>query len=334
MEQINNPQQNSNKNKKLNPANNFKKYLGILVILIIFISVCLGVFYFAQMQLANQNTIKLTDSDISQISASSSIEQEVNKNYKYVETIANGSAYNTGLNWRESPCGQISGSVKRWGNTGIVVEGPIKKKCNNGQAVEYDWYKILWVDGSIGWSIADNLQITDSPNLSKVGFVDVSVDFKPYLSGEAEQTFKGKVCAYSLSWQFSFCSEEVDLKVQSPATEVKYEKFEIPEGDYIFYYEKSGNNPAKYAQNFTGTVENKQFETIKVSSKSLDIEKLLEYYDTTSIKTSPSSTSSVAKFLNSSTSKVNQNLAPIEILTNNYEVSSVKLFIWTSDVLK
>ena len=86
---------------------------------------------------------------------------------KAVKSIANGSK-GTGVNVRINPCETITGNLQKWDSTGELLGGPIEKECLGGK---YTWYQVSWTDGSKGWSISDNLQITDSPtsNISKSG---------------------------------------------------------------------------------------------------------------------------------------------------------------------
>jgi|GEM_PF-3514216 hypothetical protein len=76
---------------------------------------------------------------------------------KAVKSIANGSK-GTGVNVRINPCETITGNLQKWDSTGELLGGPIEKECLGGK---YTWYQVSWTDGSKGWSISDNLQITD-----------------------------------------------------------------------------------------------------------------------------------------------------------------------------
>jgi hypothetical protein len=61
------------------------------------------------------------------------------------------------LNWRSAPCGEILGAPKQWTATGVITEEPVTRACFDNN---YEWFKIQWSDGSEGWSISNNLKIS------------------------------------------------------------------------------------------------------------------------------------------------------------------------------
>jgi hypothetical protein len=74
-----------------------------------------------------------------------------------VFAVANGST-DKGVNVRKQPCGEISGSLRVWGSSGMSMGESVKATC---QGKEYTWLKVKWSDGVEGWTITDYLSTTE-----------------------------------------------------------------------------------------------------------------------------------------------------------------------------
>lgn len=119
---------------------------------------------------------------------------------KFVKSVANGSSA-VGVNVREKPCEKIVGNLQKWDSVGEIIGENIQKEC---LGAKYNWSNISWTDGTKGWSISDNLEISDTPIRSvssKVGNIRGSLvypsDFVP----------NQKLCAKEISTSLETCIE-------------------------------------------------------------------------------------------------------------------------------
>lgn len=187
---------------------------------------------------SNSNLISSNSNQVSSSSSNSSSQSSVNANLNFAQTVANGAAANSGLNWRSQPCGEILGSVKRWGNVGSVIKGPVQTLCGGSNS---DFYFIKWEDGTSGWSAADNLSFSEKKPELAIGTISGQV----FYGSEYLPPFR--VCAVDISSKTEFCNEYpkgapaqdrngkyID---QTPLTKFN---LEVPVGNYWIYSQFPG----------------------------------------------------------------------------------------------
>jgi hypothetical protein len=137
-----------------------------------------------------------------------------------------------GLNTRENACGNLSGETRVWGTGGEVLEGPTNPgACLGG---EWDWYKVRWNDGVVGWSIADYLTFSSQTQISQTGFI---TGYSP-VGWDGEKTTFPKICAVNQVDKITYCNAQIDKD------QYNY-KLVVPAGDYIM----------------TGSIKSKDFHT-------------------------------------------------------------------------
>ena len=117
---------------------------------------------------------------------------------KFVKSIPNGSSA-VGVNVREEPCQKIVGNLQKWDSSGEIIGQNVQKEC---LGAKYTWIQVSWTDGTKGWSISDNLEISDTPIRSvssKMGNISGSLvypsDFIP----------NQKLCAKEISASLETC---------------------------------------------------------------------------------------------------------------------------------
>jgi hypothetical protein len=161
---------------------------------------------------------------------------------KYVSTIKKDSTL-PGLNTRVAPCGDVAGTLRVWGTAGEVIEGPTKAGVCFGE--DYEWYKVKWNDGVIGWSIANYLEFTGERQFSKTGvltgYVPVGYDYET-----SQNSIKPTVCATNLGDKITYCNAEINSNQQSY-------KLVVPEGEYVM----------------TGKLRYKDYDTKKIVEQDL-----------------------------------------------------------------
>lgn len=127
-----------------------------------------------------------------------------------------------GLNVRETPCGDKVSRYQVWGSAGEVLEGPEKPgECLGG---DFEWYKVRWDDGIVGWSIVDYLDFSASRKLNNTG---VLTGFSPFgYNYETTARINPTICATNQGDGITYCGADLD------SGNFTY-KLEVPAGDYI-----------------------------------------------------------------------------------------------------
>jgi hypothetical protein len=178
------------------------------------------------LSLTNKENQELKDKAAKQAAqeaeASIKAEQEKQKNAKRFATSDKKETNLPGLNVRKDPCGDISGGLRVWGTSGEVLEGPKKPgPCLNG---DYEWYKIKWNDGQVGWSIADYLTFNSERQISTTGYI---TGYLPTgYNFETQKPILSSVCATNLADNITNCNAEVNTN------NYNY-KILVTAGDYV-----------------------------------------------------------------------------------------------------
>ena len=128
-----------------------------------------------------------------------------------VKSAANGNS-GTGVNVRVNPCESVTGNLQKWGSVGELLDGPISKECLGGK---YTWYKVDWTDGSKGWSISDNLIISNLKDSAIVGSLIYPSEYLP----------NQRVCAKETTTQTETCIDSTGQKYS----------ISVPAGTYQVY---------------------------------------------------------------------------------------------------
>lgn len=110
---------------------------------------------------ASQSGVSESSSSRVESQPASQASSDSNSSGKLVTTISGGSIF-TGLNWRSAPCGEIKGQPKAWGSTGKIVADSTPQRVDTCSLGNFEWIQVNWDDGTQGWSITENLQITDN----------------------------------------------------------------------------------------------------------------------------------------------------------------------------
>jgi hypothetical protein len=168
------------------------------------------------------------------------VEQEKQKQSKKFVVSDKKETNLPGLNVRESPCGAVVGQLRVWGTAGEVVEGPNKPGvCLGG---DYEWYKVKWNDGAIGWSIVDYLTFSGEKQISSTGYI---TGYAPLgYDSDAQKVLVPTICATNLADNINYCNAQIN------ANDSNY-KLNVPAGDYVI----------------TGTFRYKDWDTKKLVEK-------------------------------------------------------------------
>lgn len=162
---------------------------------------------------------------------------------KYVELVAKNSR-EPGLNWRSEPCGQTLGVVKKWGTTGVIMEGPVKRSCLGG---DWEWYRVQWFDGSIGWSISEYMNLSATPLKGSIARLSGVVDFYQYFV-DNNPSSPASAASYKVCARLIDPSKEIFCTQNYNPTQTREYAMELKAGKYyieVLYYNAANQEVRK-----------------------------------------------------------------------------------------
>jgi hypothetical protein len=233
MSQLNNfPQQDYQPIKT--PKELIYKTFLVSAIAIVSFGLIAGIFFvdFGKIRIGLSQGLSSDSSSVS-VSAVSLQEKEkkdqtlISPEFKFAQTKPESTDIlgNGGVNWRQSPCGEVAGNLRRWGHVGEVLEGPVESKCNNKT---YKWWRLRWQDNQEGWVAEDFINLSNEKPENKVGFLKVN-----FLSRPSDDTNEVELCAFNNATKVDFCNNK-----PVPVDEEGRKKpaiMELPYGEYLIY---------------------------------------------------------------------------------------------------
>lgn len=101
--------------------------------------------------------------------------QPVFEQNQYVELVKPQGIKATSVNIREGACSDRITGAQNWAALGQILEGPVEKGCFDDT---WQWYRVKWSNGQIGWSISDYFKKVDAErNYESAAFPDLKIKF-------------------------------------------------------------------------------------------------------------------------------------------------------------